>query len=314
VDVLLAIVVLAGGLALLMVAADRFVAGASSLAVRLEVSPLVIGAVVLGFGTSAPELIVSTVAAGQGQMDLGLGNIVGSNIANLTLVLGIGALIRPIDIPEGTKRRAGVCVAAMLGFALLVQVQASWWHGVVLVVGVLVAVYLMFVIDTDDLAPPAASPVGSMATDWGWTVGSLLVTLVTAQAVVWSATELADQLGLQGGFVGLSIVAFGTSLPELVTVVAAARRNEAGLILGSLLGSNVFNSLAVGAGLFLAGDGVLGDPWLRRWGPVTMVGVVMVTMVFLLPIRSRRIERAEGVALLAGYLGLMAVFAIQSAT
>ena len=113
---------------------------------------------------------------------------------------------------------------------------------------------------------------------------------------------------------GLSIVAFGTSLPELVTVVAAARRNEAGLILGSLLGSNVFNSLAVGAGLFLAGDGVLGDPWLRRWGPVAMVGVVMVTMVFLLPIRSRRIERAEGVALLAGYLGLMAVFAIQSAT
>jgi cation:H+ antiporter len=314
VDALLAIVVLVGGFALLMKAADRFVYGASSLAARLEISPLVIGAVVLGFGTSAPELVVSTVAAAQGQIDLGLGNIVGSNIANLTLVLGLGALIRPIAIPEGTKRRGAVCLVAMVGFALLVQFRASWWQGAVLVVGVLVAVYLMFVIDTDDLAPPVESSEGSMGSDWAWTVGSLLATLVAAQGVVWSATELAARLGLRGGFVGLSIVAVGTSLPELVTVVAAARRNEASLILGSLLGSNVFNSLAVGAGLFLAGNGQVADPWLSRWGSVAMVVVILAVMVFLAPIRSRLIVRAEGAALLFGYVGIMAVFATQAGT
>ena len=120
-DVVVAILVLAGGLALLMVAADRFVAGASDLAARMNVPPIVIGAIVLGFGTSAPELVVSTMAAAQHEVDLGLGNIVGSNVANLTLVLGVAALIRPIDLPTGTKRRALVCLAAVALFGGLVQ-------------------------------------------------------------------------------------------------------------------------------------------------------------------------------------------------
>lgn len=311
-DVLLALVVLAGGLALLMVAADRFVAGASDLAARLRVPPIVIGAIVLGFGTSAPELVVSTMAAAQHEVDLGLGNIVGSNVANLTLVLGTAALIRPIDLPTGTKRRALVCLVSVALFGWLVQGSASIGEGIVLLVIMVLALTLLVRMDTDEVAVPDPEAVGSLGTAWVLTIGGLVLTVASAQAVVWAATDVAERVGLAHGFVGFSLVALGTSLPELVTVIAAARRDESGLIVGSLLGSNVFNSLAVGAGLFLAGDGVVTDVDLQTRGSIAAIVVAGVVVVAMRTVGRNRLVRAEGVVLLGGYLAVMALLATSA--
>lgn len=313
-DVLLVIVVLAGGLALLMVAADRFVAGASELAVRMNVPPIVIGAIVLGFGTSAPELVVSIMAAAQHEVDLGLGNIVGSNVANLTLVLGVAALIRPIDLPFGTKRRAVVCLVAVALFGWLVQGSASTGEGLVLLGFMALALTLLVRMDTEEVAAEPASPSGSSAAAWAWTIGGLVLTVTSAQAVVWAATDIAERAGLASGFVGFSLVALGTSLPELMTVVAAARRDESGLILGSLLGSNVFNSLGVGAGLFLAGDGVVTDVALQTWGSIAAVVVAFVVVVFMRTVGRNSLVRGEGVVLLGGYVAVLALLATSAGT
>jgi len=309
---LVAIVVLAAGLALLMAAADRFVAGASDLAVRLSVPPIVIGALVVGFGTSAPELVVSTMAAAQHEVDLGLGNIVGSNVANLTLVLGVAALIQPIDLPLGTKRRALLCLGTVALFGWLVQGEASRLEGLVLLGVLVVALVAMVRMGADDVASVEAVASGSALSAWGWTLGSLVATVASAQAVVWAATDVAERAGLAHGFVGFSLVALGTSLPELVTVVAAARRDESGLIVGSLLGSNVFNSLAVGAGLFLAGDGVVTDVDLQVRGSVAAILVALVVVVAMRTVGHNHLVRSEGVVLLGMYAATMVVLATSA--
>ncbi len=311
---LVAIVVLAAGLALLMAAADRFVAAASDLAVRLNVPPLIIGALVVGFGTSAPELVVSTMAAAQHEVDLGLGNIVGSNVANLTLVLGTAALLQPIDLPVGTKRRALLCLGAVALFGWLVQGEASRLEGLVLIAVMVVALMAMVRMETDEVASVDAAPAGSALSAWAWTVGSLVATVASAQAVVWGATDIAERAGIADGFVGFSLVALGTSLPELVTVVAAARRDESGIIVGSLLGSNVFNSLAVGAGLFLAGDGMVTDVDLQVRGSIAAIVVALVVVLAMRAVGRNRLVRAEGAVLLAMYAAAMVVLATSAGT
>ena len=312
--ILVPLLVLAGGLTLLMVAADRFVAGASDLAARLRVPPIVIGAVVLGFGTSAPELVVSTMAAAQQEVDLGLGNIVGSNVANLTLVLGLAALIRPIDLPTGTKRRALVCLVSVALFGWLVQGSASVGEGIVLLGAMVVALILMVRMDAEEVTAPDPIGAGPLGMAWVWTVGGLVVTVASAQAVVWAATDVAERAGLAHGFVGFSLVAVGTSLPELMTVVAAARRDEAGLILGSLLGSNVLNSLCVGAGLFLAGNGVVTDVALQTRGSIAAMVVAFVMVIFMRTMGSNRLSRIEGAVLLGGYAVVLAMLATSAGT
>jgi cation:H+ antiporter len=141
-----------------------------------------------------------------------------------------------------------------------------------------------------------------------------VLTVTSAQAVVWAATDIAERAGLASGFVGFSLVAVGTSLPELMTVVAAARRDESGLILGSLLGSNVFNSLGVGAGLFLAGDGVVTDVALQTWGSIAAVVVAFVVVVFMRTVGRNSLVRGEGVVLLGGYVAVLALLATSAGT
>jgi len=311
---LVAIVVLAAGLALLMAAADRFVVAASDLAVRLNVPPLVIGALVVGFGTSAPELVVSTMAAAQHEVDLGLGNVVGSNVANLTLVLGTAALLQPIDLPVGTKRRALLCLGAVALFGWLVQGEASRLEGLILLAVMVVALVAMVRMETDEVVSIDAAPAGSVLSAWAWTVGSLVATVASAQAVVWAATDIAERAGIADGFVGFSLVALGTSLPELVTVVVAARRDESGIIVGSLLGSNVFNSLAVGAGLFLAGDGMVTDVDLQVRGSIAAIVVALVVVLAMRTVGRNRLVRAEGAVLLAMYAAAMVVLATSAGT
>ncbi|MBT4476290.1 MAG: sodium:calcium antiporter [Actinobacteria bacterium] len=306
------VILLVVGLVVLALAADQFVLGASRLAHQMNVPTVVMGALILGFGTSAPEFVVSTWAARQGEVNLGLGNIVGSNVANLTLVLGVAAFIRPIAVPAGTLRRGFLSLGGVLIFAALAQNDVTTGQGLVLLAVFVMSMVLMVRLRTGEETPLPIIPESKRSlSPWLRAGAGLLGTMATAQVVVGASTDLIETLNLSGGFVGFSMVALGTSLPELVTVGAAARRNETGLILGNLLGSNLFNSLAVGAGLFLAGPGTLSDVFMQTRGVLAMVAVAALAL--LLMATGRMVGRREGAILLVAYFGVLAYLGFNAA-
>jgi cation:H+ antiporter len=309
------------GLLLLTVAADQFVAGAARIATRLKVAPVVIGAVVIGFGTSAPEMVVSGIAAAEGSLDIAVGNIVGSNVANLSLVLGTAALLATIGVDASVLRReAPLSLGAVLVFAVLVQGGLTGLEGIILLV-LLVAVlgWLLWKSFGDDdggpglsseaeleelVSDPASIQLGREAVR---TVLGLVGTLVAAQVLVGSAVEIAARIGLAEGFVGVTIVAIGTSLPELATSISGVRKGETDLIVGNLLGSNIFNSLAVGAVAGIVGPGIVQDTRLTSIGVGLMVVVAIGTTIAMAT--KREIVRWEGIVLLVLYLGTLPLLA-----
>lgn len=300
---------LAAGLALLVVSADHFVLGAARLATIVALPPIVIGAVVMGFGTSAPELVVSTVAAGQDDLALGVGNVVGSNVANLSLVLATAALVTRMNVGNNALRReAPLSIAATIAFALVVvDGHVSRGEGALLAVGLVGAIaFLIYAGGSNGLDELEKDTTTSR--EIVRVLLGLAGTVTAAQLVVTGATGVADRWGLSGGFVGFSLVALGTSLPELVTTLAAARRHETELIIGNLLGSNVFNSLAVGGGIGLVGPGLIGDDTLT--GPGIALMLIVAVGSFALALRGKFIGRGDGLVLLTLYVVAMVVLGV----
>jgi len=300
---------IAAGLLLLTWAADQFVFGAARVARRLNLSSVVIGAVVIGFGTSAPEMVVSGIAAGRGSLDFAVGNVIGSNVANLSLVLGVSAMVVPIAVRSPVMRReAPLSLAAVLLFGLLVQGGLTTTEAIILGVALTAALAVILVgsigHQDDVVAAEVEEFLQGPAHPW-WqdaarTVAGLVGTVAAAQLLVVSATDVAGRMGLAEGFVGLTIVAIGTSLPELATSLVAARKNETDLIVGNLLGSNLFNSLAVGGVAAGIGAGPLTDPTLSGTATLLMIGVATVATIFMAS--GRRVTRGEGTALVIVYV------------
>jgi cation:H+ antiporter len=306
---LLAVLGVVLGLAALTYAADQFVVGAARLATALRLSTVVIGAVVIGFGTSAPELVVSALASAQGSLDIAVGNIVGSNVANLTLVLGVAALATPIVVHSKVlKREAPISLLSVIAFAILVQGGLSYLEGTILAVLLVVSLTLIILASRRDADDELGAEVAEFLDDRPASTGKeslrtllgLLGTLAAAQLLVLSATAIAEELGLSQGFIGLTVVAVGTSLPELATAVQAARKDETDLIIGNLLGSNLFNSAAVGATAAFAGAGQVADATITGRGVTLMVTVAVVATAFM--ITGRQVQRLEGALLLAAYV------------
>ncbi len=329
---LLSVLGIIAGLALLTAGADQFVVGSTRIAARLRVSTVVIGAVVIGFGTSAPELVVSAIAGFQGSADLAVGNIVGSNIANVSLVLGVAALITPVGVSWPVLRReAPLSLGVVALFALLLRNGSLSLLDGVLLLGALMAALWVVLRSARTAIPsgreaaaitPADGPVASAAElaelldgedqpSLPWesarTLLGLLVTLGAAQMLVASASDVARTLGLSEAFIGLTVVAVGTSLPELATAVQAARRGETDLLIGNLLGSNLFNSGAVGAMAAFAGTGQPLGATITGFGALAMVAVVGVSTMFMLS--ARKVVRSEAVLLLVGYLACLPLLA-----
>ena len=300
---LLGFVYALGGLAVLTLASDQFVKGAARLAVILRVAPVVVGAVVIGFGTSAPEMVVSGLAAIEGNLDVGVGNVVGSNVANISLVLAAATFITVVPVQGLTLRReAPASVASVLVFAAVVQGGLDRWEGVALV-GLLVAVLatiLRTARDDDPLAGDVVELIGreqhGIGAESQRTVIGFVLVVASAWFIVKGATRIADELDLSGGFVGFTLVAVGTSAPELVTALSAARQGETDLLIGNLLGSNVFNSLAVGGVIGLVGPGPVLDSRLAQWGSLMMVAIVAIG--WLMMMQGARVTRRNGVVLL----------------
>jgi cation:H+ antiporter len=293
------------GVVLLAWAADNFVIGAARVAVLLSVSPMLIGVVIVGFGTSAPEILVSSLAAFQGDPEVAVGNVVGSNLANLTVLLGVAAVMTPLIIESSTVwREAPIAAVSMMLYAVLVRGGLSRPEGIVLLAAMAVALWWVLRASTsgDELGREAgelAGEDGSLLIEGSRTLLGLMGTVVGAQALLRGALDLADRAGVDDGVVGLTLVAIGTSLPELVTVVQSARHGEHDLIIGNLLGSSMFNALAVGGVATMVRPAVLADTPLVDTAPWLAAGVGLA--VWAMMGTQRRIARREGFALVAAY-------------
>ena len=249
------IATIAVGFILLMLSADRFVHGASAVARNLGVSPLVIGLTVVAFGTSAPEILVSGIAAWQGKPGLGVGNAIGSNIANVGLVIGITAMVIPMVIKSDTMRREfPILFAIMLVVSvLLVDGTLSLIDGFVLLGGMFVLIYWLIILGLRsrkndplvgeyEVEVPSKMPMNIALL---FLFGGLAVLLTSSHMVVWAATGIARQVGISDLVIGLTIVAIGTSLPELAATLMSAIKKEHDIAIGTILGSNMFNLLIV---------------------------------------------------------------------
>lgn len=292
-----------GGLVVLTLASDQFVKGAARLAVIFNVAPVVVGAVVIGFGTSAPEMVVSGIAAANDDLEIGVGNVIGSNVANVSLVLAAASFIRVIPVSSTTlKREAPVSVAAVLVFAGLIQGDLTRTEGGIL--AGLLALILVLVLRSARAGDPLADDVDEMLGDEPPKTGieavrtliGLVLVAASAYFIVEGATTIAAELDLSGGFVGFTLVAVGTSAPELVTAMAAARQGETDLLVGNLLGSNVFNSLAVGGVIGIVGPGPILDTRLAEWGSMLMILTVVLSWVMMMT--GSRVTKREGSVLL----------------
>lgn len=282
-----------GGLVALVKGADWFVDGAATAAARRGWSPALVGALILGLGTSAPEIVVSARAATAGNPGLAIGNVLGSNVANLTLVLGIASTIA---ITTATRRvlRTELVLATggTIAFVAAIQGGITRTEGVLLAGGLTVAIVMM--VRGAGTSPADVTPDGAGPRVWQ-TVAGMAGVLVGAELVVRAAVAVAGTLGLSDGFVGMTMVAVGTSLPELATAVTSARRQQVEMLAGNLLGSNVFNTLAVGAIAGTFAPGPVHDPTL------TVVGVAIVlaatAAVAGLLVARRQVGRPAGFVL-----------------
>jgi len=307
---LMAIGAIIAGLVLLVWSADKFVEGSATTASHFGMPPLLIGMVVVGFGTSAPEMAVSALAASQGNPGLALGNAYGSNITNIALILGITALMAPIAVHSQVMRKE-------LPILILVTAFAGWqlWDGdlsrmdavglmVVFVLLIGWSIYQGIREPNDPMAKEMTEEIHAMPLRKAllWLVIGLLLLIVSSRILVWGAVDLATMFGISDLVIGLTIVAVGTSLPELASSIIAARKGEHDLALGNILGSNLFNTLAVVGIAGLIAPMSVAPEVLARDFPV-MAALTLVLFVMCYGFRGPgRINRFEGSALLLAFV------------
>lgn len=305
------------GLGLLVVGGDFLVRGAVALATRSGVSPLMIGLTLVGFGTSTPELITSLQAAYLGAPGIALGNVVGSNIANILLIVGIAALMQPIAVGGGLMRRDGTVLVLATGLCILAIGQGAlvrgWGIGFVLaLVGYIALAYWM---ERDQPDADIPAPEGGMKI-WVAVVlalGGIAMTILGARLLVDNSIVIARDFGVSETLIGLTIVAVGTSLPELVTAIMAGLRGHSDVALGNVIGSNIYNILGIlgVTALFKPIDVpeelAASDIWV-------MAGATALFLIFAFS--GKRITRTEGGVLVlcyAGYLVWLGLGAFQGA-
>jgi cation:H+ antiporter len=303
-----------GGFVVLTWSADRFVVGASAIAYNLKVSPLIIGLTIVGLGTSAPEMLVSMMAAWQGNSGLAVGNALGSNIVNTGLILGVSALIIPLKVHSSIIRRELPVLLLVMVIALLLLLDGTLGRldGIILLTGMaLVMTWLIRVgLTTQTAEDPMTDeyademPVGmGMGRAALWLIVGGLCLLGSSRLLVWGAVSIAESMGISDLVIGLTVVALGTSLPELAATVMSALKNEHDIALGNVIGSNIFNLLAVLGLPGLINPEAIDTEVLTRDFPV-MVGLTLALFVMAYGFRGPgRINRFEGTLLLAGFCG-----------
>ncbi|TVP75387.1 MAG: sodium:calcium antiporter [Gemmatimonadales bacterium] len=310
----MAAALLAGGVVLLWAGAEAMVRGSITLGLRLAISPMVIGLTVVSIGTSAPELVVSALAALRGSPDIAVGNVLGSNLANVGLVLGIAALLSPLVVARQVVRREipWMLAITVLAFPLFLDLNVGRWEGGAL--ALLLLLYLGFLVPAarkedrtllGDAAPKLEGPAArriSGARDvlvpLAMVAAGVVGLVAGGQGIVRGATEVASALGISELVIGLGVVAVGTSLPELATTILAALRREADLAVGNIVGSNIFNLTFVLGGAAFIHPLDIPERVLRVEFPAAFL-----VSLLLLPLAwsGRTLGRLEGLLLLGAY-------------
>ena len=306
------------GLIILFIGAESLIRGSSALALKIGITPLVVGLTVVAFGTSTPELVVSLKAALIGNSSISLGNVVGSNIANIALILGIAALIRPLDVHANVIRRE---IPTMIGISvllivLLVDGELNLIDGILFVIGIITYTIVNVVMARKEKNAEVETEFKEgLKTKLGvplsiiFIIGGLGLMILGANLFVTSSISIAKAIGVSDAIIGLTVVAIGTSLPELITAVVASYKKESDIAVGNVVGSNIFNIL-----------GILGITAL-----ITSInayelnfidfGVMLFTALLLFPLSKTgfKISRLEGAFLVFGYLTYL-YYLLQNST
>lgn len=300
-------------LVVLSIAADRFVFGASALAKNIGVSPMIIGLTIVAMGSSAPEIMVAATASYNGAINTAVGNSLGSNITNIALVLGITALLKPLSIASSTlkKEMPVLLLISLLAVYFLSDYFLSSVEGFILITLFFAVIggltWVSFNMEKGDLLlPETESEIPSnVPTSRAilWLVVGMILLPLSAHFMVGSAEIIARHFGLSELVIGLTIIAIGTSLPELAASIAGVLKNEDDLALGNIIGSNIFNLLAVLAMPGLIAPGAIDESAATRDSYV-MLGLTLLLVLFSFNFRgSRCINRVEGLCLLGCFLG-----------
>ena len=301
------------GFLLLIWSADRFIVGAAATARNLNVSPLIIGLTIVGFGTSAPEMLVSAIASLNGNPGLAVGNAIGSNITNITLVLGTAALIMPLNVHSRILRKELplLLVAMLLALTLLQDDNLGRTDGLILLSMLMLLLWWMTGqamrnrnTDPMDLEYSKELPSGMpMPRAIFWLLLGLVVLIGSSKLLVIGAVNIAAAFGVSDLVIGLTVVAIGTSLPELATSIAGALKNEHDIVIGNIVGSNLFNTLAVLGIPGLLSPARLDAGVLDRDIPTVFVLTIALVIMAYGFRGPGRINRFEGSILLTGFVG-----------
>lgn len=302
------------GFALLVWSADRFVEGAASTAKHLGMPSLLIGILIVGFGTSAPEMVVSAIAAYEGNPALALGNALGSNIVNIALILGITALVTPIAVHSKiVKKELPLLLFIVLGSGyLLLDNELTLIEGILLLIGFFSligwSVYSALKSKGDSLEEEFEEELEenlmSLKTGIMWLLFGLVLLIASSRVLVWGAVGVAHEFGVSDLIIGLTIVALGTSLPELAASVIAARKGEHDIAIGNVVGSNMFNILAVIgiATVINPMHQIPAEVLNRDWIVMLLVTIALLVMSYGFKGEDGKINRTEGFILLMCYV------------
>lgn len=307
------------GLIALVVGGDLLVRGAEKLALRLGVSPLLIGLTIVGFGTSTPELVTSLQAAFAGAPGISIGNVVGSNIANILLILGVTALIATVPVSRTTFGRDALALilSGLLCLGVVLSGSLQQWTGLVLIASLFAYLTICILAERSGkaaaLSSPPDTPEQSVSSHWtlyvALLVAGFVLTIVGAHYFVRGAIQLASLLGVSDSIIGLTVVAIGTSLPELVASIAAALRRQTAIALGNIVGSNIYNIL------FILGATAVVHPIpvpesIASFDIWVMLAATLVLV--LIGWFAQKLARLSGLALLGSYVAYTGWLAFQA--
>lgn len=308
------------GLIILVWSADKFVLGAAATAKQLGMSPLLIGMTIVSLGTSAPEIFVSATASLQGSGVLAIGNALGSNIANMGLVLGVTALIAPLPIQAKMLKKEIpilLLVTVIAGFALQ-NFNIDLLDAIVMFICLGITLFWLFHETNDQgivgMDAEEAEELESMtrAKAIFWLVVGLLALMLSAQILVWGAVEVARYFGISELIIGLSIIAIGTSLPELAASVASALKGHHDIAIGNVVGSNIFNLLAVMPIPGLIATTEIGQEVLYRdYGTMLLITLFLIGFIYAFRTKGR-VGRSAGTILLLGYFSYLGLLIHQA--
>ncbi len=335
-EMLLSSIAILSGFLLLIWSADRFVMGASGIALNFGVSPLIIGLTIVGFGTSAPEMIVSGVAALEGTPNLAIGNALGSNITNIALVLGVTALVTPLMVDSKILKREYpiMFIIMILAWGLLWDGELSISDGYILISGMIALMIFITLMGlreknrnknqlntkdpldeefSEELLKEMPTPMAFL-----WLIIGLTILLVSSRMLIWGAVNIAHAFQVSDLVIGLTIVAIGTSLPELAASITSALKGEHEIAIGNIIGSNMFNLLGVLGipGIMtgtIFGSSILIDPSVLSRDYPVMIALSVLLFVFAYGFNGKgRVNRLEGGVLLTCYIAYMVVIFQQS--